>query len=114
MTNPLGPSWRTTVSGIVTAASAFVLFGAQSFHIAFPQWVLALATFTTMGGLAGLGFAAKDSQVTGGSIVQAGIPVAPVPPEPVVGPVPVAQQPAPVLHPPASSAIPKPQTPSKW
>ena len=60
-------SWKTTVSAIVSAAGAFVLFANQSFHIIFPQIVLALASFIMLGGLVSLGVNGKDNNVTGGT-----------------------------------------------
>jgi len=81
----LGPNWRTTVGGWTSAASAFVLFAANPpFSIHWPAWLSALATFSMVGGLAAVGMAAKDRNVTGGSVSQPGIPVAPVPEQPVV------------------------------
>lgn len=51
-------SWRTTVIGAATAFFGFVLFSPESFT-AFP-WLIALAKYAFLGGLAGLGIAARD------------------------------------------------------
>lgn len=49
------------------------------FSMHFPVWVSGVAAFVITGGLAALGINAKDKNVTGGSVSQPGIPVAPVP-----------------------------------
>jgi hypothetical protein len=54
-------SWKTTALGLVSAAAAFVLFSPELF--AQWQWVVALAKFIMVGGLAGLGLAARDTDV---------------------------------------------------
>ncbi len=55
-------SWKTTVSGLVSAAGAFVMFsGTAPFNIHYPSLVTALAAFMIAGGLAGLGITAKDN-----------------------------------------------------
>ena len=73
----IGPNQRTTISAAISAAASFVMFSSQPpFSIHFPQWVSALAMFLMVGGLASLGVNAKDSNVTGGSVVQPGVPVA--------------------------------------
>ena len=56
-------SWKTTVSAIVTVAAGFVLFSPDLFSD-WP-WLIELAKYVTLGGLAALGIAAKDSGVTG-------------------------------------------------
>ena len=54
-------SWKTSLSGIVAAGSAFVLFAAAPpYSIHFPTWVMAFAGFTMVGGLAALGITAGD------------------------------------------------------
>lgn len=54
-------NWKTTLTGVLSAAASFVLF-AQSLHYAtFPPIVNALAAFALVGGLAGLGITAKDA-----------------------------------------------------
>ena len=55
-------SWKTTVLGILTAAFAFVIFDPQWF----PLWMVSLAKFAAVGGLAGLGIMSKDHDMTGG------------------------------------------------
>ena len=97
----MGASWKTTVSAAVSAGASFVLFASQPpFAIHFPAWVAALAMFAMVGGLASLGINAKDSNVTGGTVVQPGIPVAPMPvATPAAGPTPAVQ---PAVKPPVS------------
>jgi NAD/NADP transhydrogenase alpha subunit len=81
MTFSLGANWKTSLSGLIAAAGAFVLFAAAPpYSVHFPTWITAAAGFIAAGGLAAMGLAAKDNNVTGGSVVQPGIPVAPVPP----------------------------------
>ena len=55
---PPAKSWKTSVFGIITAFAAFVLFSPETFS-QWP-WVLQLAKFITVGGLAGMGLAGKD------------------------------------------------------
>lgn len=57
-------SWKSTVIGILSAAFAFILFTPETF-LAFP-WLISLAKFVLVGGLAGLGIVAKDYNVSGG------------------------------------------------
>ena len=52
-------NWKTTVSAVVAALFAFVLFSPEYF--AHWPWLISLAKFGCAGGLAGLGLAAKDS-----------------------------------------------------
>jgi hypothetical protein len=105
----MGASWKTTLSAAVSAGASFVLFASQPpFSIHFPSWLAAIAMFAMVGGLAGLGIVAKDSDVTGGTVVQPGIPVAPVTP---VAPSIISLSQA--VHP-ASSPATKPPAPSKW
>jgi cytochrome b subunit of formate dehydrogenase len=56
-------NWKTTVSGLITAAAGFVIF----FPEYFARWPLVLATakYITVGGLAALGILGKDRDVTG-------------------------------------------------
>jgi hypothetical protein len=87
----LGASWKTSASGISGGASTllllfagFVTFASGApYHIVFPGWVQALAGFVGItgglglaGSMASLGLSSKDSNVTGGSVVQPGVPVA--------------------------------------
>ena len=77
----MGASWKSTVSALVSAAGMFVIFAsAPPYSVHFPVWISALAGFMALGGLAALGINSKDSDVTGGTIVQPGIPVAAVQP----------------------------------
>ena len=67
-------NWRTTLAGIVTAGFGFVLFSPDLF--AHWPWLIALAKYATVGGLATMGFSAKDctthSTVT--QVEQASVP----------------------------------------
>jgi hypothetical protein len=92
MTFSLGANWKTSLSGLIAAAGAFVLFAAAPpYSVHFPTWITAAAGFVAAGGLAAMGLSAKDNNVTGGSVVQPGIAVAPVP----VAPTPPASAAAP-------------------
>ena len=85
----IGASWRSTVSACVSAAGMFVIFAsAPPYSVHFPVAVSSLAGFMALGGLASLGINAKDSGVTGGTIVQPGIPVAPAETVTVAEPLP--------------------------
>ena len=54
-------SWRTTLSSLIAAGFAFILFSPQYFaHI---PWLVDLAKFATIGGLISLGINSKDVQV---------------------------------------------------
>lgn len=50
--------WKTSLSGFVTASAGFVAFSPELF-IHWP-WIVALAKYTMVGGLAALGVAARD------------------------------------------------------
>lgn len=52
-------NWKTTLSGLVSAFACFVEFSPSTF-VKWP-WVVALAKWIMIGGLAGVGFTAKDS-----------------------------------------------------
>lgn len=61
-------NWKTTISSIVSAAGMFTLFAsAPPYSLHFPPVIMALAGFMAIGGLAALGIAGKDSDVTGGT-----------------------------------------------
>jgi len=76
----------------------FVIFAsAAPYNVHFPVWISALAAFMAVGGLASLGINAKDSSVTGGTVVQPGIPVAPVPPATAPAPAVAEAEPKNVL-----------------
>lgn len=105
----MGASWKTTISGLSAAGgtvalffAGFILFAsAPPYHVVFPTWLQAMAGYLASagilgvgGGIASLGLNAKDSDVTGGTVSQPGIPVAPVPPVGLVAAVPVAPTPA--------------------
>ena len=59
-------NWKTTLSGVVSAAAMFVVFAGQN-GLTMPHWATVTASFVLMGGLASMGLAAKDSNVTGGT-----------------------------------------------
>ncbi len=63
----MSTSWKTTIFGILSALFAFVLFSPDHF----PDWVVDLAKFAVVGGLAGLGITAKDWNVSGGKKITA-------------------------------------------
>ena len=63
-------SWKTTLIGLVSAAAGFVAFSPALF-VKWP-WVNEVAKYIMVGGLAGLGLAAKDTDRTGGTVLQAG------------------------------------------
>jgi len=55
-------NWKTTVSGLVTAAGAFVIFSSMApYNLHYPPAVMALAGFMSVGGLASLGITGKDA-----------------------------------------------------
>ena len=56
-------SWKTTLSGIVTAVAGFVMFSPDLF--AQWPWVVEIAKYVIAGGLVALGIFGKDSNVTG-------------------------------------------------
>jgi hypothetical protein len=92
MTVSLGANWKTSLSGIVAMLGAFVFFASQPpYNVHFPPLVMAAAGFVAAGGFLSASFFAKDRDVTGGTVVQPGIPVAPVP----VAPTPPASAAAP-------------------
>lgn len=93
-------SWRTSISGIVAAASAFVVFAQGTFHIPVPPIIQALAAFVMIGGLASLGINGKDARVTGGDIVQQSSPAAILANQvPVVAPLPTQHFSGPAVDP---------------
>lgn len=58
-------SWKTTLTGFLSAAASFVLFADLEHMIVFPAWVRALAMFVSVGGTATLGVVAKDFNISG-------------------------------------------------
>jgi predicted exporter len=52
-------NWKTTTFGVATAFFAFVAFSPETFS-GWP-WLVNLAKFAAVGGLAALGIVAKDS-----------------------------------------------------
>lgn len=63
-------NWKTTTASAVSAAASFVLFAQMEHYITFPGWAMGLAMFAQVGGLAAFGIAAKDVNVTGGTVGQ--------------------------------------------
>ncbi len=57
-------SWKTTLSGIVSATASFVV-ALNTQGVAMPKWLPLTAAFVLAGGLASLGIAGKDYNVTG-------------------------------------------------
>jgi hypothetical protein len=53
-------NWKTTTAGIVTAAFGFVVFSPDLF--AGHAWIVAVAKYATIGGLASMGIAGKDHE----------------------------------------------------
>ena len=59
-TSLFGANWRTTLASIVSAISAFIVLNPEFVH---NQFVLKLAEFVGLGGLAAIVINAKDKQV---------------------------------------------------
>jgi hypothetical protein len=57
-------SWKTTASGLVSSGAALVVFMATQ-GVTLPHWVVVVAGFVLAGGLASMGIAGKDYNVTG-------------------------------------------------
>lgn len=57
-------SWKTTLSGAVSAAASFVVVLSTQ-GVKMPQWLPLTAAFVLAGGLASLGISGKDYNVTG-------------------------------------------------
>ena len=64
----LGGSWKTTAFGLISAIAGFVILHPQYFTA--HAYIVDIANYVLMGGLAGLGLAGKDSNVTGGTTLQ--------------------------------------------
>ena len=64
-------NWKTSLSGLIAAMAGFVLFSPQLF--ARWPWACDLAKYIMAGGLASIGFAAKDSSThsTGTEVLDA-------------------------------------------
>ncbi len=60
-------SWKTTAIGVVSALAGFITFSPGLFAGPKWTWVNELCKYIMIGGFAGLGFAGKDSSVTGGT-----------------------------------------------
>ena len=65
-------SWKTTITGLVSAGASFVMFSQQLNMIQYPKWALAVAMFAAVGGLASFGIMAKDYNATGGTVPTTG------------------------------------------
>ena len=63
----LPSSWRTTLSGLITAVAGFVVVEPSLFQTQHP-YIFALSKYVMVGGFAAIGLFAKDSVVTGGSV----------------------------------------------
>ena len=57
-------SWKTTASGIVSSGAALVILMSTQ-GVVVPHWVVVVAGFVMAGGLAGMGIAGKDYNVSG-------------------------------------------------
>ena len=57
-------SWKTTASGLVSSGAALVVFMATQ-DVTLPHWVVVVAGFVLAGGLASMGIAGKDYNVSG-------------------------------------------------
>jgi hypothetical protein len=66
--NNIMENWKTTASALVTAIFGFILFSPEYFEQV--PWLVSIAKYFAAGGLIGLGFSAKDSNVTGGTVQQ--------------------------------------------
>ena len=72
----IAKSWKTTVTSWISAGGSFVLFATQLNLLVFPKWILVLAMFAAVGGLAQFGISAKDADMTGGQRGQPSSPSA--------------------------------------
>jgi len=61
----LSGSWKTTAFGLISAAAGFIILHPQYFVA--HAYIVDIANYVLMGGLAGLGLSGKDSNVTGGT-----------------------------------------------
>lgn len=59
-------SWQPTAISLITAFFGFVAWK----PIYFPPWLVDVAGYIALGGLATLGFVTKQHNVTGGTVVQ--------------------------------------------
>ena len=57
-------SWKTTASGFVSAGASLVVFMSTQ-GVAVPHWLVTVAGFVLVGGLASMGIAGKDFNVSG-------------------------------------------------
>ena len=55
-------SWKTTISGTVTAGAGLVI-ALSSSGVALPHWLVVVAGYVAAGGMAALGIAGKDASV---------------------------------------------------
>jgi len=63
-------NWKTTISGVLSAAAGLVVYLHSGGYVAEPGWLLGAANFIMIGGIASLGLSAKDGNVTGGTVGQ--------------------------------------------
>ena len=63
----LSGSWKTTALGLISAAAGFVAFSPNLPLLVAHPWIGELSKYIMAGGMAGIGLAAKDSAVTGGT-----------------------------------------------
>lgn len=63
-------SWKTTILGIISGAAVLIASNPDQF-VKWP-WLVTAAKIVAAGGLASLGLAAKDSNVTGGTTLASG------------------------------------------
>jgi len=61
-------NYKTTITSALSAVASFVLFAQQLQYVHFPNWAMAIAMFTQVGGLAAFGVMAKDYNATGGTV----------------------------------------------
>ena len=57
-------SWKTTASGCISSLAAMVVFMSTQ-GVIVPHWVVVAAGFVLAGGLASMGVAGKDYNVSG-------------------------------------------------
>ena len=63
-------SWKTTTAALISAGASLLQFLHSGHYIDLPPVVAGIIAFTQIGGVAGLGIMAKDSDVTGGTVAQ--------------------------------------------
>lgn len=63
-------NWMTSIAGLASAGASYILFAQPLGYLNPPHWLLGLAFFVQIGGLAALGITAKQYNVTGGTVPQ--------------------------------------------